>query len=236
MNYFANAQGRELRAGNSTAAASCGFVNHNHRLSILRPRHHRATRLDNARFLARNLGRGVAQQVRMIKPNTRNNRNLGHINHVRRVQTTAKANLEHHDVALAFRKILQRNSRHQLELCGMVVAFSSHRLGMLANLKRNARKRLVADIEPIHANALFKSFDKGTGKQARGIASSLQYTRNIRTRAALPIRARNVHEPKRILRAPQTLKKLSNTVEPQPRGLPIGSVDIRNGIEISRFK
>ena len=35
---------------------------------------------------------------------------------------------------------------------------------------------------------------------------------------------------------PDALKKLSDTVEPQPRGLPIGSVDIRNGIEIPRFK
>ena len=106
---------------------------------------------------------------------------------------------------------------------------------MLTYLQGDARKVGHADVLAVHADTLFEAFDERAGEPAHAVACGLQHIGDIGTRAAFPVRARNMHDVQAVLGVAQAPKQLADAIKAQTRRLPTGSVDISDGIEVLRW-
>ena len=89
------------------------------------------------------LGKRVAEQVRVVERNRHDGRNLGRGDDVGGIEAAAKPHLEHHDIAADVREMHECHGGHQLELGGVLATFRLHRLGTLAHTKRCSREVLI---------------------------------------------------------------------------------------------
>ena len=212
-------------AAASTASAASGSCGHDTT---------GASRLDDASLLSSDLADGVAEQIGMVEADARDDGNVGCRNDVGGVQAAAKADLQHRNLASHLGEMQERHRRHKLELRWVVTGFHRHLLGMLPHLQRDARKVGHADVLAVHADALFEALDERAGEPAHAVASGLQHVGDIGARAALPVRARNMHDAQTVLGVAQARKQLADAIEAQTRRLPTGSVDIGDRIEVLR--
>ena len=114
-----------------------------------------------------NLGKRVAEQVRVVERNRHDCRNLGRSDDVGGIEPAAKPHLEHHDIAADVREMHERHGGHQLELGGVLPAFRFHRLSTLAHTKRCSREVLIRDVAPVHTDALMEGLHVGAREKPR---------------------------------------------------------------------
>ena len=170
----------------------------------------------------------------MVKADARDDGNVWCRNDIGGVQAAAKADFQHRNLASHLGEIQERHRRHKLELRWVVTGFHRHLLGMLAHLQRDTRKIGHADVLAVYADALLEAFDERAGEPAHAVASGLQHVGDIGARAALPVRARNMHNAQIVLGIAQASQQLADAIEAQTRRLPTRGVDIGDGIEVLR--
>ena len=170
----------------------------------------------------------------MVEADARDDGNIRGRDDVGGVQTTAKTDLQHRNLAPHLDEMQKRYRRHELELRWVVTGFHRHLLSLFTHLQGDARKVRHADVLAIHADPFLEALDERAGEPPHPIASGLQHVGDISTRAALPVRARNMNDAQIVLRIAQALQQLADAVKAQTRSLPTGSVDIGDRIEVLR--
>ena len=221
----------EVGTNQGVAGRVSRAAHHGHRIGLLRPGHHRRARLDDAGFFGSNPGNGRAEPSGVVEPDAAYDRDVRRINDVRGVEPAAQTYFQYHNLASDLGKVRKRYSGHQLELRGVVTGFHRYPLCMFAHLKRDAPQVVKRNVLPVNADALLEALNVGAGKPSRLIAGGLQDARKVSSRAALAVRAGDVHEAQRILRTAQALEQVANAVEPQTRGLPARVVDVGDRVE-----
>ncbi len=226
----------EIGDGKGVARRGRRIAHHVHRRAVLRPRHHRRARLDDAGLFGGDLGRGVPEPGRVVEPDAADNGYVGRIDGVRGIQPPAQAHFQHHDIAFHLGKVQQRHRGHQLEFRGVVTGFHRYRFGLLAHGERDAAQIVGGNVLAVYADTLLEALDVGAREPARRVAGLFEDARQIRARAALAVRPGNMDEAQRILRAAQAVEQVADAVEPQPRGLPTRLVDVGDGVERIRIE
>ena len=179
--------------------------------------------LEDARLLARDLRERVAEDLRVIQTDVRDDGACRRADDIRRVQPAAEPDLEHHDVAAAALKPEHGRRRHELKLRRLVVHGRNARLQRLA---RGSKLR-VRDWLAVDLHALGELLEKRGREQPRRIARRLQNGREHRRRAAFAVRARDVHELQRVLRVADAVQQLAHPRQPRTRSAPLDAPDQR---------
>ena len=129
---------------------------------------------------------------------------------VRGVEAAAEAGLEHDDIAAPLREVTERERRAELEL-GAGVGHALRRRGEGRAARGEIRVRYV---RAVHAHALVYAREVGRDVEPRAVSRSAEHAPEQGAGAALAVRAGDVDEAERILRAAEPLEELRNPAEP----------------------
>ena len=151
--------------------------------------------LDNPRLLPRDKLHGAAEQRRVVEPDVRDHGAVRAFDDVRRVESAAEPDLQHHDVAALRREMQQRRRRRALEDRELIAALRLRR----ADALRRRREVRVRDLRAVYADALGKAQQVRRGEKPRAVARGAQNGREHRRGAALAVRPRNVDKAQRVL-------------------------------------
>ena len=93
----------------------------------------------------------------MLQADVGDNGNFGRVDDIGGIQGTAHPDLQHHDVAVLFQKILHGDGCDQLKLAWVVF----HDIGMDPDLRRNPCEILPRDVLPVHPHAFTEVLNIG---------------------------------------------------------------------------
>ena len=226
------AQLQKVRLHNRRTHLSSGLCNNCSSFRVLRIAHHGRTPLDNSRFFSCYLRQRIAQKRSMVKTDARNSAHFRRVDDIRGVKTTAQTHFQNNNIAVATRKMAQRNSRHQLELRRMLTRFALDLFSFFLHVKRYFSQLIHRNKLAIHLDTLFERLNVRAREHTRRITSRLQDMRRINAGRTFAIRSCNVHELQLILRIFQLLHKKTRAIKPQVHRLPTRRVYVSNGIEL----
>jgi len=170
------------------------------------PAHHdRSGRFDDPRLLRGDRLQGVAEDFRVVEADGRDDRGEGMSDHVRRVQSTAEADLEHGSPNSRVSKCEERDQRRHLE--EGEIEMTSHRVVQQANDAR------VVDHFAIDLDALVVPMEVRTAVETRGDSSRPPYRSNRSGNTPFPVRADDVHDVEPVLRVALDSARLDHRLE-----------------------
>ena len=121
----------------------------------------------------------------MVEPHGCDDRQFGRVNDVGRIQRAAHADLQHHDVAPAARKIQHSQAGDEFKLRRML----RHRLRVRIHLRGQRGERLIRNGLSVHLHPLVKPVDKRRDVQPHPVSGRPQDGRHHGRRAALAVGA-----------------------------------------------
>ena len=182
--------------------------------------------LEDARLLARDLLERIAEDLRVVEADVRDDGARRRGNDVRRVEPAAEADLQHHDVAPPPPEPQHGRRRHELKLRRRVVHGGDARLQRLAH----GGKLRVRHGHAVDLHALGEALEIRRCEQPRRVACRAQDGCEHRRRAALAVRARDVHELQPVLRVAQAVQQLAHAREPRAGAAPLHAMDQLHGL------
>ena len=158
----------------------------------------------------------------MVEPHGCDDRQFGRVNDVGRIQRAALADLQHHDVAPAARKIQHSQAGDEFKLRRML----RHRLRVRIHLRGQRGERLIRNGLSVHLHPLVKPVDKRRDVQPHPVSGRPQDGRHHGRRAALAVGAGHVDKPQRPLRVAQPPQQLLRARKAGNAAAPRDGMDI----------
>ena len=177
------------------------------RLRMLRQRHHNSVRPDDACFLARNFGDGVAKIFLMVERDIGNHRDH-RLDHIGRVQASAHADFEHRDLNPHAGEILEGHRGQHLEEAGMPrqLARVQQFLCSALNPVVHGAEFCVADGFTVYPQPLVDAHQMRRAIERRLVPRHAQDGRQRRRGRAFAIRPCNEHAGEAPLRMTKRLQ------------------------------